>query len=50
MKIKFWLVILISLTVLFSGQALAKTAMDDLEGVIEDPAYFDGGPGSTLNE
>jgi len=50
MKAKILMAILIGSMVFFSTNAFAASAREDLDGVIEDPAYFDGGPGSTLNE
>ena len=50
MKKAILVALLVGVATLFSVQAFAGTASEDLQGVIDDPAYFDGGPGSTLNE
>ena len=50
MKATFLLAILVTISMMFGTQAFAATASEDLAGVIADTAYFDGGPGSTLNE
>ena len=50
MKKVICIAILVAITLCFGAQAFAATAEEDLHGVIDDPAYFDGGPGSTLNE
>jgi hypothetical protein len=50
MKQSLMIGILVGAAMLFSTQAFAQSAMEDLQGVAADPAYYDGGDGSTLNE
>ena len=51
MKQSLMIGILVGAAMLFSTQAFAETsAWEDLQGVAADPAYYDGGDGSTLNE
>jgi len=50
MKKVLWIGILAAVAMTFSTQAFASSAWEDLQGVAADPAYYDGGDGSTLNE
>ncbi len=50
MKVAGFVFPLLITAVTLSSSAFAQSALEDLEGVAEDPAGFDGGPGSTLND